>query len=391
MKQNIIELSSKDLQYIISESVKKVLKEKTDLNSLKRYLTMPDDRKFLWNVKRHSSEFINYLKAKGVLGELDTYDTFDKLIANYGQYVKPYNNEILNAQTDYLYGGDVDAEFQNSNMYMDYVEDSNEWLFHFTNKAYDIMKDGFLGLTDKDSIHRTYGYGYRRALGKGYGFAYTLDNLPSKNIFRSEYLIIFKAPSVKIKHRVDGDIQNVFDVKDVDRKNVYIFKLNNKKDEAYYGGDGEVYTDDPTVESMVCCYPNNFKGLQVNTPAEALQAIEKGNYQSTEKEINYDEVNRLVSYFETLQNAIIHKSMNKIFIGYYIGEGNYQDTNNFKPWKPENYFIHPLVNMLVKNGYEIRLQDDDEFILRNKQGDVKIKLQQYYDCGKSSMAVTIKF
>ena len=367
MKQNIIELSTKDLRYIISESVKKILNEKTDLNSFKRYLTMSDDRKFLWNVKRNSGEFINYLESIGVLGDSDTYDTLDKLISNYGQYIKQYNNEILNAETNYLYGGNVDAEFQNSNMYMEYIGDCNEWLFHFTNNAYDIMKGGFLGLVDKDTTHRSFGYGFRRALGKGYAFAYTLDNLPSQNIFDAQYMIIFKAPSIKVQHRVDRDIQNIFDVKDVDKNNIYIFRLNNKQGEVHYGSDGYNYRSKPTIESMVCCFPSNLKGLQVNTPAEAVQAIEKGNYKANLENDETVEFERLINFFKKVDGVWMRKNFHKIMIEYRIFGGI------TKIIVPEEYLMRNLIDKFESEGY-VGEFNGEYYELRNKDKNTKIEI-----------------
>jgi hypothetical protein len=399
--KNIIQLTETDLKYIIKESVNKILiNEGTALDSLKRYLQMPIEKKKLLNVKLHPHNFIYYLNDVKGLDVSEDIDVND-LIQNYGEYIDDYYQDIQNSFYTSIGSGSVDAEFQNSNLYMTYEGEHNGWLFHFTNNPYEIMQNGFMGLTNNNRIHRTFGYaiGFQRKAGKGLGFAYTLENIPSQNIYRTDYMVIFKSPSISVFHRLDKDVQEIFDVSQVDKNQVYIFKLNNKAGESYDDGSGDRYAGPPTIESMVCCFPQTLKGLTVNTPAEAVQEIEKGTFKSTEKPSNYDEVDRIVKYFENIKSAMIRKSMDKITIDYYIGEGNYF-TEAFQPFKPfvsRKYFIGPVVETLKNNGYEFKSKEFKSktysYIchLYNEKEDIKITLDQHLACWASSMRITIEF
>lgn len=399
--KNIIQLTENDLKYIIKESVNKILiNEGTALDSLRRYLQMPIEKKKLLNVKLHPHNFIYYLKSVKDIDVSEDIDVND-LVQNYGEYIDEYYQDIQNSFYTTLGDGSVDAEFQNSNLYMTYKGEHNGWLFHFTNNPYEIMKNGFMGLTNNNTIHRTFGYpiGFQRKVGKGLGFAYTLENIPSQNIYRTDYMVIFKSPSISFFHRLDKDVQEVFDVSQVDKNQVYIFKLNNKNGESHYDGSGDRYAEPPTIESMVCCFPQTLKGLTVNTPTEAIQEIEKGTFKSTEKPSNYDETDRIVKYFENIKNVRIRKSMNKIIIDYNIGEGNYF-TEAFQPFKPivsRKYFIGPVVETMKKNGYELKTKNfKTEYYaiicnLYNEKEDVKITVNQHLASWVSAMRITIEF
>lgn len=395
MKQNIIELSSKDLQYIILESVKKILEEKTDLNSLKRYLTMPDKKKKLLNVKLHKQNFINYLYAfRGI--EVPNNISYDELIKNYGEYVDEYTEKIESATSAVIGGGHVDAGFQNSNMYLNHKGEKNGWLLHFTDNPYLILKNGFKGLMDQNKIHRTLGYDeFKRGVGKGLGFAHSLDNLSQEtykgktyffDTFKRDYVIIFKAPSITVYHKLDGNDQEIFDVSQVDRNNIYIFKINNK--------------NSSIIKEMICCYPLTFKGITVSDPNEAIQTIEQGAYQSIENSSNLEEVNGLVSIFEKAPFVEINDSMEEIKLKYLLCAGDFRfERKPFYDLKAEDsIFPQALVNRFVKNGYALKQQNENEdseilfnAVLYNKQKNIEITLSAKFNGKVSTCSVTINF
>ena len=155
--KNTIRLTENELKYIIKESVNKILlNEGTALDSLRRYLQMPIEKKKLLNVKLHPHNFIYYLKYVKNIDVSEDIDVND-LVQNYGKYIDDYYQEIQDSFYTTLGNGSVDAEFQNSNLYMTYEGEHNGWLFHFTNNPYEIMQNGFMGLTNNNRIHRTFG------------------------------------------------------------------------------------------------------------------------------------------------------------------------------------------------------------------------------------------
>lgn len=356
--ENNIRLTEKDIRYIISESVKRIIKEtkinnKLSLDYLKQYLTMPDNEKFLYNVKCRQWDFIQFLKAERLLGPSKTYSSFKQLIANYEQYIIQFSKKIINAKTEYLYNGNVDVTNQNANMFMKYMKDDNGWLFHFTNQPYSIVQNGFMGVTNMNSLHRTYGRSVERETGKGYGFAYSLNNLPQTNHYKANYLVLFKAPSITVKHNTDKEIQNIFDVTTVDYNSIFVFKLNNKQGEINYSDDGDSYADSPTIESMVCCYPESFRGLTANTPVEAIKTIEKGKFKPNDNSAQKEEINRVVSFFKKLGNhAEIWENFHGVGIEYKLTDSP-DDFENKEYLVPHEYLLGSLVRKFNAEGYDI--------------------------------------
>jgi hypothetical protein len=340
---------------------------------------MPDNEKFLYNVKCHQWDFIQFLKAERLLGPSKTYSSFKQLIANYEQYIIQFSKKIINAKTEYLYNGDVDAQDQNANMYMNYMGDDNGWLFHFTNNPYSIVQNGFLGITNVNRLHRTFGRTLSRDIGKGYGFAYTLKNLPQRNHYEANYLVIFKAPSIRIKHRTDDEIQNIFDVATVDYNSLFVFKLNNKQGKLNYSDDGDSYAESPTIESMVCCYPESFRGLTANTPVEAIQSIQKGKFKPNDRSAQIQEINRVVSFFEKLgDKGETWKNFHGVGFTYKLADILDDWEDKIEYLVQYEYWFGQLVKKFKSEGYDIVETGGNTRILYNQNTNTTLHISKNY-------------
>ena len=288
----LIKLTRQDLRYIVNESVKKAITEansgkQLNLDTLVAYLSMPYQQKALNNALQHFDDYCTYLSVVKKIRVRPSR----KAAAEYQQYAVEYTDRLLNAvshRSPYILNGDIDVRWQNSNLFFEYLGRTSGWFVHFTNRPRDIVEQGFLGLQDINSIHRTFGSVANRQLNSGYAFAYDANTLKDTDFsLNTYYVVFFQGEGIVARNIMDEDEQVIFDAASVDHTNVVVGKLS-KNLEHDYDGNGDVDTT-ATISGLQFIYPASVKGMSFANVREAFSWLqENGTPDMTQQSGNKD-------------------------------------------------------------------------------------------------------
>jgi len=150
-------------------------------------------------------------------GTDEQFEIIDKLnemgkrdiLISYGEYVLDYWQELHIP----------DAEMPSWFFFTDPKLIRNNWLIHFTDHAWDVIRNGFTkGMYDINRLGLTTSYTDSAKKYGGYNFAYYYKDLPrgTASNYGSE-AVIFKASGVRVWHVGDEEYQTIFWGADVDK------------------------------------------------------------------------------------------------------------------------------------------------------------------------------
>ncbi len=197
-----------------------------ELSWLKRYLTMSDADKGRDLADRFSGEFVEWLQDEFPPDDTITTEGYDvtEVVAAVedGRYEVLYDIVGVVAEA-FLRSADRNPNLTNnadtpSYFFFDYQGIvKNQWLIHFTDQAYDIVRDGFtVGVDDLSRLGLTV-FLNQRAKPGGYNFAYTLDAFERYGRRESEHswkygreAVLFRASGLELWHSGDEEPQVIF-------------------------------------------------------------------------------------------------------------------------------------------------------------------------------------
>ena len=158
----------------------------------------------------------------------------------------------------------------------------NGWVVHFTNVPYEILTNGFRGLSKENMEYIWRTYGRYDVMGpaysdEGYAFAYDADDLGRNCYDYGKYALVFRVSGLKVENLGDlGETQVVFNSKLANLKECFIIKIN-KQYEASFDSSGEANGFDK-VNGIEIINPVTRKAIvKTNNIEEAIQWI-KDNY-----------------------------------------------------------------------------------------------------------------
>ena len=170
--------------------------------------------------------FEEYLKLQP--NEKEEFDNLEKSIEK-----ELNDNTYLNSNSltrKYLYDKIIDYIINNYDNRQDTYNTmrfknilKKQWLVHLTdeNKTSDIIKNGFIGVTD--FLNLSYSGNLNERDFEGYGYAFTIPDIKKYKFIRGKYghsAIVFKSSGIRLYHQGDKENQTVFYTKDATNINV---------------------------------------------------------------------------------------------------------------------------------------------------------------------------
>ena len=347
----LIKLTGEDLRYIVNESVRKAITETSagkplNLDTLVSYLSMPYEQKALNNAVKHFDDYCSYLNLVKKLSVKPSR----KAALQYRKFAVEYTDRLLKAvkyRSPYILNGDIDVRWQNSNLFIEYLGRTSGWLVHFTNHPRDIVEQGFLGLQDMDSIHRTFGYIANRQLNSGYAFAYDANTLTDNDFAQNVYYVVFfQGEGIVTRNLMDRDEQVIFDAATADHTNVVVGKLS-KKIEADYDGNGEIDTTS-SIDGLQLIYPASVKGMSFSNVREAFSWLHENGVPDMTQQSRNDDAEAVIEYFNDLpetSNPHISKGYDDTYIHYY--SRNHED----EPLVATKHMAGPVRRFIESLGF----------------------------------------
>lgn len=200
-----------------------------DIIVLKNYLSMSDEDKAMELISIAPyilDEFIDIFEKyadENDLPELvqlaNDYE-WDSIWDNYIEDSPELKSMLTVGIMNKGFAFDIDENEQPTWYYLDYRDIiKNQWLIHFTDDAYGIVKDGFTGLvSDFTKLGLTTRIGkdsYHRDGDAGFGFCYLLSDFEKygKNRHAWKYgseAVVFRASGVRVWHHGDEEYQVIF-------------------------------------------------------------------------------------------------------------------------------------------------------------------------------------
>lgn len=207
------------------------------------------------SVRRVLAEIKNRRLNEAYFGDLYHSTTLSHSYNSINEYLDknilyPLKQEIDNAPEKYkkLNVWDLSDMGENFKQRIGYYFDKykifkNNWVICFTDKPYEIIKNGFLGI-DKSEINalwRTFGASHiKRGYDEGYAFAYDVNDILGKSKWYQDrlvgygtYALMFRVSGLKVHNKADNEWQVVFNNKQANLKNCFIIKCNTYLDLDY--------------------------------------------------------------------------------------------------------------------------------------------------------------
>ena len=175
----------------------------------------------------------------------------------------------------------------------------NGWVIHFTNKPFEIIRNGFIGIPneDIDYIYRSYGIDLPRRHDDSYAFAYDVED--NFNIEYGDYAIMFRTSGLKVFNRCgDNDWQVVFNPPNANMKECFILRL--EKTSGYDGFDdiGEPSYVGQEINGVDVINPYTKKSLYNAKSLESAIDWIKTNYRQYKSANAFNHVHKMKDEFE---------------------------------------------------------------------------------------------
>lgn len=271
-------INEEQLKRVFTENIEDEYLDRFYGIPLKRYMNMSDEEKDDERLYKYCDRIYDFLNQKHFLYMLDDdvaneleeacndYD-YERVI---GLIKKNLDEDVLRK---FFVWCDYNGYYGETPTYdvMDYTRDvHNEWLIHFSDNAYEIMRDGFRYATDDMDALGYSGAGQTRGkTSEGFNFAYIADECPRDGSKYGEEAVMFRASGVKATHYGDNEEQVMFwnkDAKDI----VYIQNGSDSYNENSFGDyvkewfitswiTGEVIYDSDNIDDVIAWVQNNFE------------------------------------------------------------------------------------------------------------------------------------
>ena len=165
----------------------------------------------------------------------------------------------------------------------------NNWVLHFTPHPFEIIKNGFKGISvqRKDDLWRTFGQHMPRDYGNGYAFAYDVNDVPKNAIDYGKYALMFRTSGLKVYNRGDlGEWQVIFNPQQVNLRDCFILKCGVDV-ERNHDGNGDMYAT-KHLNSVSVIHPLTKKTVYKGETLEDATTWVKENYNQYNKFLNGD-------------------------------------------------------------------------------------------------------
>jgi hypothetical protein len=186
----------------------------SDIIHLYKYFSYPVDELLPYDYSYLIDEYEVECETPNNWNEMESYEKAEWLYTNNKEEFKKFGRYIEGTDEPHQ-DGHTRLAFDDSPVYV-----KNEWLVHFTNDAYDILKDGFTYGTDEiDKLGLTTHYTNSSKKGGQWAFAYKMDKFSNTyNRNRGSELskygnecIVFKGSGIELTHYGDEEDQVIFD------------------------------------------------------------------------------------------------------------------------------------------------------------------------------------